>query len=107
MIFDSLRGLVKKRQEHKKKGEQFKIWRNTDTEARKHNAAHTYTMQQGRRRQKKTNIRIKGERSTTTDYVIHIIYKRTDYPLFPPYIRSLTLPDLNKLFCGPNAQDYK
>ena len=24
-----------------------------------------------------------------------------------PYIRSLTLPDLNKLFCGPNAQDYK
>ena len=53
MIFGSLGDLVKKRQEHKKKGEQFKIWRNTDTEARKHNAAHTYTMQQGRRRQKK------------------------------------------------------
>jgi hypothetical protein len=53
MIFGSLGGLVKKRQEHKKKGELFKIWRNTDTEARKHNAAHTYTMQQGRRCQKK------------------------------------------------------
>ena len=84
MIFASLEGLVKKdkntrKKENNSKFGEIRIPKQESTTL----PIHIQCNKEGDVK-KKTNIRIKGERSTTTDYFIHIIYKRTDYSLRPP-----------------------
>ena len=84
MIFDSLEGLVKKDKNTRKKENNSKIG---EIRIPKQESTtlpiHIQCNKEGDVK-KKTNIRIKGKRSTTTDYFIHIIYKRTDYSPCPP-----------------------
>ena len=108
MIFGSLGDLVKKKTRTKEKRrtiQNLEKYGYRSKKAQRCPYIYNATRKEASKKRRTSASKGKGAQLRITLYIYYINAQTIHFAL--PYIRSLTLLDLNKLFCGPNAQDYK